>query len=298
MKKIQTIKEYCEGKIIPKHDEYGHHYMFTDSGIVIDSVTTILSILKKEHLLKWAITKGIEWLEVSDRFTRLSDPFYREDLLMGAHTAHTDIRDDAGNVGTQAHNAIEAYILKWIETQKKPEDIRLFFPFVNEEVKGGLKIAEGIWVIETDPRAIASARGVEKLFNKHNVTPLFSELLVGDPKYSAGTLDFLCLWDGVLTLVDWKTSNGVDKVSYPLQIAAYKYFFQRMTGMRIPQTKLIHLSKTNDSFTVYNLVNSRACWEAFKALCVVYKWMKKGEDYLLKDKKVLQVSKSLDKDLN
>ena len=312
MSKIQTIKDnvqkYCLGKILPTHDNYGHHYAFTDSGLVVDSVTTILSILRKDHLLKWAITKGVEWLEVSDRWTRLSDPMYREELLIGAQTAHTDIRDDAGNVGTQAHNAIELYLIEWINSGVKPQDIRLFFPFVTKEedlftevspfgdgthatkvTRKFIKLNEDIWIVDTDPRAIASARGVEKLFNKHNVVPLYSELLVGDQRYSAGTLDFLCLWDGVLTLVDWKTSNHVDKISYPLQISAYKYFFQRMTGVRIPQTKLIHLSKTSDSFTVWNLVNSTACWRAFKALCVVYGWMNKGEDYLLKDKKVLKI---------
>jgi len=318
MKKIQTVKDnvqkYCLGKILPKHDNYGHHYAFTDSGLVVDSVTTILSILRKDHLLKWAITKGVEWLEVSDRWTRLGDPLYRSELLVGAQTAHTDIRDDAGNVGTQAHNAIELYLIEWINTGVKPQDIRLFFPFVTKEEdlwqipgyvpirltapRKSIKISDELWIVDTDPRAIASARGVEKLFNEHKVVPLYSELLVGDQKYSAGTLDFLCLWDGVLTLVDWKTSNKIDKISYPLQISAYKYFFQHMTGIRIKQCKLIHLSKTSNSFTVWNLVDSVSCWVAFKALCVAYRWMNDRKEHLLKDKKILQINKSLDKDFN
>lgn len=302
---MQTLKEKvdkaCLGKIIPRHDEKGHHYEFVDKSLVVDSVTTILSILGKDHLSRWMVTKGVEWLEKGERWIGLSDPERRKELIVGAQTAYTDIRDDAGNVGTQAHNAIEKYLLAWIESGVRPDDIRLFFPCVYSEKdiptfidgilieRKSIKISDSLWIVDTDARAIASARAVERLFQEHNVVPLYSELLVGDPKFSAGTLDFLCLWDGKLTLVDWKTSNHVDQVSYSLQIAAYKYFFQKMTGIRIKQCKLIHLSKDNASYSIYNLIKDFDCYKAFKSLCNVYKWKNGNDGCLLKDKKILKI---------
>jgi hypothetical protein len=45
------IKEKVDGKIIPKHDEFGHHYQFVKTGKIVDSVTTQLNWLAKPHLI-------------------------------------------------------------------------------------------------------------------------------------------------------------------------------------------------------------------------------------------------------
>ncbi len=249
-----AIKEKIEGVWEPRHDSFGHHYKHKDHEEIQDSVTTKLQILNKPHLLKWSIRKGIEWLEVEERFSRLSGPD-REELLAGAQSAYTDIRDDAGSVGTQAHDAIEKYILDWIRTGQRVDDIKVYFK------------------PESDPRAIAAARGIEALFKKKNIVPLASEILVGHPKYSAGTLDFLCAFEGKLTLVDFKTSNAIDKISYPLQVAAYKYFFEYMTKIKIPDLKIIWLSKDSDKYEIYKVNEIPKAWKTFKAICTIYDWI-------------------------
>lgn len=266
-KRLEQIKEKIkslEGIWIPEHDSSGHHYRHRDIGCLQDSVTTKLGILNKPHLLKWAIKMGIEWLEVESRWQRLSG-YDREELVSGAQTAFTDIRDDAGSVGTQAHDAIEDYIKSWIETGTKPEDIKVFFKPM------------------ADSRAIASARSIEALFKKKVIYPLASEILVGHPKYSAGTLDFLCLWEGELTLVDFKTSNAIDKISYAMQVIGYSKFFTFMTGIVIPKHKIIHLSKEYDKYDVYRILFPATAWKAFKAICTVYDWMYSRIDKVEKD---------------
>lgn len=266
----EVIREKIHGVWEPKHDASGHHYKHKNFPDILDSVTTKLGILSKPHLLRWSIKKGIEFLEVEDRWQRLKGPD-REELINGAQSAYTDIRDDAGSVGTQAHNAIEDYIKQWINTGVRPDDIRLF-------LKPG-----------ADPRAIAGARALESLFRKKEIIPVASEILVGDVRYSAGTLDFLCFWEGKLTLVDFKTSNAIDKINYSMQVAAYLYFFKYMTKLPLTRAKIIHLSKESDKFEVYNVKNISTAWKAFKCICGVYDWIYDRKEKCEKDLKRMTI---------
>lgn len=256
VEKIQAIiKEKVTGIWEPRHDGSGHRYYNNKTGHLQRSVTTKLGILHKPHLAKWQIKVAVEWLCVEDRWQRLMHESWKEEMLSGAMLAPFDVRDDAGGVGTQAHNAAESYILDWIASGEKPVDIKAY-------------AKEG-----DDPRAVASMRAVEAFFNKHYIQPIASELLVGDIRYSAGTLDLLAMMDDKLTLIDFKTSNGVDAISYSAQVAAYKFFFESMTGLKIKQVKILHLSKDYDKFTVYDVKYLPQAWKAFKQICGVYDWM-------------------------
>jgi len=259
-----------EGRVEARHDEYGHKYEF--NGKILTSVTTKLQRLNKPHLQKWKTVKAIEWLEREDRWERLKDPtLKREDIINAALFAPDSIRDDAGNVGTQAHNIIERYVNEWVSTGQMPVDIRNFCDMT-----------------KTDPRAIASARAAEAAFRKHNVQPIACELLVGHPKWSAGTLDFLCIWDGKLCLADFKTSNSVSD-DYAMQTAAYKYMFEHMTKVKISTIKIMHFSKDNDSFTIYNVKKVSEAWKAFKAICTVDDWFNNRTKKLEKDIRRLKI---------
>lgn len=272
---VEYIKGIIKLKVTdiwaPNHDGSGHRYLNTKTGHNLRSVTTKLGILGKPHLTKWAVRMGIEWLKEEDRWVRLHHESWAEEMLSGAQMAHLDVRDDAGGVGTVAHHAIERYINEWIATGDRPLDIKAF-------AKDG-----------DDPRAIASMRAVEAFFHKHDIEPIASELLVGDIRYSAGTLDFLCFMDGKLSLLDWKTSNSVDAISYSMQVAAYKYFFEAMTGLKIKQCKILHLSKDYDKFTVYNVTGMSKAWKAFKQICGVYDWMYSSGEKISKDVKRLTI---------
>lgn len=261
MDKIKLIiKEKVTGVWEPRHDGSGHRYYNTKTGHLQRSVTTKLGILHKPHLAKWQIKVAVEWLCVEDRWQRLMHESWREEMLSGAMLAPFDVRDDAGQVGTQAHNAAEDYINDWINTGVKPADIKAY-------AKDGV-----------DPRAVASMRAVEAFFNKHYIQPIASELLVGDIRYSAGTLDLLAMMDDKLTLIDFKTSNSVDPISYSAQVAAYKYFWEGMTGLTIKQVKILHLSKDYDKFTVYDVKYLPKAWKAFKQICGVYDWISDTRD--------------------
>ncbi len=274
------INEKVTGKIIPKHDESGHHYQFEGTGLILDSVTTINGWIAKHHLAYWAAGCAIDWLEKENRIDELKGP-NRENIILGAKKAHTDIRDDAGSVGTQAHNCIESYLKEWIRTGERPKDIRLFFSHDLGETVFGYYIPElNVTITKTDSRAIAAARSAEAVMVREEIIPVAAEILVGHPNYSAGTLDFLCLYKGKLALWDWKTSNSIDEYGYPLQVSAYKKFFEYMTRLKIDGgIKIMKISKDNNSFEEYDVPQIDEAYKAFKLFATFYNiWIKKPKD--------------------
>lgn len=272
VEKIQAIiKEKVTGIWEPRHTTNGHFYYNNKTGHLQASVTSKLGgVLSKPHLFKWGIKTAISWLLVDDRLERLRSESWREEMISGAMLAPTDIRDEAGGVGGQAHSAIENWINQGIADGVMPEDITKFA------------------VENADPRAIAAMRAVQKLFREKNIIPICSEILVGDIRYSAGQLDFLCLWENELCLVDWKSSNQVSQ-DYILQAVAYKKFFEAMTGLLIKKVKIAHISKDSDKYTIYKVSDFAKAFRAFKAVCAVYDWRNDKKSVLEKDIKRLSI---------
>ncbi len=269
----QIIKDKVEGVWEECHDATGHRYRNTITKVVVRSVTTkISSVISKPHLIKWAVKMGIEWLCIDDRLDRLKNKIWRDELISGAQLAYTDIRDNAGGIGTQAHKAIERYINEWDALGVIPKDIRRFTKPTDSS------------------SAIASMRAAEKWFRSQDIIPIATEILVGNDKYSAGQLDFLCLLNGELTLIDHKTSNSIDKEGYSMQIATYKYFFEEMTGLIIKKSKILHLSKDYDKFSIWLVKNMPSAYKAFKSVCFLYDWKYNNKkDKVIKDIKRLKI---------
>lgn len=274
---VEKIKQIIKEKVIDvwqsAHDDYGHRYRNSKTGHIQRSVTTKLGgVLAKPHLTNWAVKMGAEWLcRDKDRAQKLFDDRFRDETIKGMQLAHTDVRDDAGGVGGQAHSMIERWLNDAIASGSFPEDITKFAP------------------PNCDPRAIAAARGVEKLHKDKDITPIATEILVGDIRYSAGQLDYLCLWGNEgLTLVDWKSSNAVSQ-EYILQTVAYKKFLEGMTGLRIKKVKILHLSKDSNKYDIYKVGNFEQTWKAFKLVCGIYDWKNNPKNKLEKDIKKIAI---------
>jgi len=269
------IAEKITGKVTPEFTIYEHYYRLWDGNKVAS--TTTKNIIPKPHLILWAIKVAIEFLEKENRLQKLikaneeGNEVYRKELLQGAQAAHTDVRDEAGSVGTDAHNAAEDYVKQWIKDDARPDDIRMF-------VRPG-----------ADPRSIASARSVEEFFKKEGYYPVAAELLVGSihPVHSgAGMLDLLALDKyGDLHLLDYKTSNSIDHLSYSVQVGTYSSYFMGMSDLKIKSAMIIHLSKDSDRFALWTVVNIRKAYAIFKHQSQIYNWMHDGKPKLMKGKK-------------
>lgn len=267
----QIIKEKVEGVWEARHVGSGHRYIHLPTGIYQASVTTRLGILSKPHLLPWAVRVGIEWLLTDDRLERLRNEHWKDEMISGAILAHTSLRDSAGLTGGKTHNYAERYLNDWIASEKRPEDIRSFMDMEKD-----------------DPRAIAGARGFEALCRAKDIVPIASEIIVGHPKYSAGAIDIICLWEDELCLLDIKTSNSVDK-NFRYQLAAYKAMFEFMTGLKIKHVKIIHLDKGMDKYTIYNVKELPQAWKTFKHMCAVYDDVMSSKEKIVKDIKRLKI---------
>jgi genome maintenance exonuclease 1 len=123
------------------------------------------------------------------------------------------ISKKASNRGTKVHNVIEKYLLNELSGMKINSlmpDIKEMFdkirPYLNDHV--------------------GTIYGIEQ--------SLYSDVL----KIS-GTCDCIGEWDGVLSIIDWKTSNYQKEESfignYFMQASAYAEMFEERTGIPINQ---------------------------------------------------------------
>lgn len=258
------------GKIKAVHTLDKHRYQLPD-GFIVDSVTT-KNILDKPHLLPWAVGLAIDFFEEDDRWQQLKGPT-REALITTAKFLANDTRNQAGNIGSQAHDVLEEWGKEWIETGIQPPDIT------------ALLKAQGI----EDYRIWGAVRSGEAAFQKYKVIPVAVEILVGWKEEGAGTLDVLVLnQKGELELWDYKTSNGVDDF-YSMQVSAYRWFFQKMTGLKIARVRIFKLDKNSDRFHVYDVPSPNKAYAAFRALSHVYDWRENGKKKLVEVKKRITI---------
>lgn len=267
---LKIIEEKVSGVWVAEHDEFGHHYRNSKTGGLVDSVTT-KNLLPKDKLVPWAARQAVDWL-VADKNRYEAIQNGDKDVLNAAVLQYADVRDAAGSIGHLAHDAIERYILKWMQDDSKPKDIKFFIDK------------------NADPRVFAVARAGEQVFSKRDVVPLATELLVGSDKYNAaGTLDMLVMTPrGEIEVWDWKSSNHVNDF-YACQAAAYKAFFEEMTGLKVSQCRIFKLDKNSDRFKEYIVPDEEAAFEAFIHMSKVYDWFRNRESKLEIYQKIIKI---------
>lgn len=263
----KIIAEKVTGVWIAAHDEKGHHYRNTKTGKIVDSVTT-QNIIEKPHLVPWsaglAVQYFIERMDLYDRKQSI-DSESNAQLIKDCKLAFRAVRDNAGDIGTIAHDVIERYLNNWIETGTRPEMLAF--------LDGAM-----------DSKVWAACRATETLFQDPDIQPIATELLVGSDKIDgAGTLDFLLLIKGKLWVWDWKTSNQVSD-HYAIQVATYAGFFKEMTDLEIEGATIVHLSKDYAKVRLYDIPYINRAYAVFKRQNAIYKWLKNSRDKLIERK--------------
>lgn len=259
----RRIAEHVPADLVtPEHDEYGHKYRHVPTNQVFSSVTTKTSILDNDRLKRWAAKLAVEFID--NNWERINDlkPTEREPYFKAAVLNHEDTLKDAGDIGTQGHGVIERYLLRWIETGKRPDDIRKF-------------------IIGEDARLWAIARSAERFCIDFDVIPIASELMVASIRYKyAGTLDSLMMVKKgdkyIFAIVDWKTSNSIDKPEYAMQVAAYWQALYEMTGLRPSELIIVQLDKDKMKYNCARVVERPKSFRAFKHVSAVYDYINDG----------------------
>ena len=165
------------------------------NGFELPSVTTIISDCtdKSGALTQWSAYMVVEWIK--QNCNQPSDTRYHvsPDDLDEARFNFREVSKTALNIGYAVHQAIEDYLMTGKDPEKTKEDDRILAGFV----------AFLEWMDKNKVEVI----GVE-------------ETVRGD--YWAGTRDLKAKINGLIAVVDFKTSKAIYASEYGPQIAAYR----------------------------------------------------------------------------
>ncbi len=277
---ISTV--FYDGRVVPEHTQYEHFYRDTSDGSLYPSVTGALQILNKPYLKQWAVNRGIEhlidWANKVPEITKLG--LYEQ--LEIAKKAHTIKLEQASIWGTDGHDAVDAYVKKWLEEGKKPISsiLDLAAPDISNEGK-------------------CAALGAQKFFNDYTLFPIVSEKKIVSKKHRiGGTLDSLWLIGEVykerkgsdtcthqwlekwvykihcsqcgreeslsLIMIDLKTSNNIIDTAYAMQVSTYGYgILGEMCKIKPKLNWILQLDKNKPKYTIGVINNPKAAFEAF-----------------------------------
>jgi len=203
------------------------HYKI--DGLELPSVTTIISDCtdKSGALTQWAANMVVEYIKGNIQpsmgmHDNEEDPYYKvapyyevfEVDLDKARMNFREVSKTALDIGSAVHQSIEDYLMTGKDPQKTKEDDRILAGF----------IAFLEWMDDNHVEVI----GVE-------------ETVRGD--YWAGTLDLLCNLNGVVYVVDFKTSKAIYPADMGPQIAAYRSAFDVRSDCLVEGSAIIRLDK-------------------------------------------------------
>lgn len=226
----------------------GRGYQHPITGTVVPSVTTVLGVLDKPALPRWA-AKAVAEFAVENKDSWIGLPGDAAvDMLKGSPWR---TRDKAAAAGTDAHTYAEQLLLGQISVDA---------PF--------------------DPPGLGSAAAnVRAILKKLSPVPICVEGTVWSHKYGyAGSFDGIHMINGKVTLVDLKTSSGVYP-DYSIQLAAYKYadVILLPDGTEIPMIEIqncqiwhapkegkasvVDVDVTDDEFSVFRAALNVFTWK-------------------------------------
>ena len=166
-----------------------HHYIY--DGKTVPSVTTILSkCIHEDYLLNWANYLGFKRIKYKDRL------------------------QEAADMGTDGHNAIEDYLRDKTESSNIClQSFLVWWNMLNEN-------------------------------NKVEIVDMEHPMVL---PYCGGTYDILLKINDKLFLVDLKTSNKLS-YKYFIQLAAYRHMLYNLENINLDGCVILQLNKYNPSF--------------------------------------------------
>src|SRR3990167_2044574 len=127
----QINKAIPEGSVVPVHNEKGHFYKIMtpdkegNTGNVYPSVTGKIQIIKDESMINYKMNQAIQY--VFRKYKEFNDSNIMEHLDFAAR-ASVDVLVDAGDIGTEIHNARQKYFENWIKTGIRPANVLDYIP--------------------------------------------------------------------------------------------------------------------------------------------------------------------------
>jgi hypothetical protein len=258
------------GEVVLSFAEKSHRYKVSDRGSKPEhcpSVTTILNVLAKPALVEWGVKCACNYVEDNLRLLFAGESFSVEQIfkvVQDARTAHDRTRQEAADIGTEAHDWLRDYwraIIRKTDIPQMPE-----------------------------PGPINNCvTAVRDWISQHKVVPVAIEI----PMYSrilkiCGRSDFIGLVDDELSVLDYKSSKFLYP-ECPLQMTPYGKMYHEEYG-QLPETRWgIRMDKLTGDFEDkrYPPATFEPDWDTFLAVFKIYDRLKhlrrkekKSKDFL------------------
>ena len=221
----------------------GRHYRVEGFSELFPSVTNVLGVISKPALVPWARNVALQSVrETLTEYMQMEpsviDADWVASVIDRAKKKPDQVRDEAGDFGTQAHLLIEQ-IINGLEPDIPPEMQIVVDNFFGWRKESGLEIS-------------------------------LTETMVYSAKYKyAGAMDALAYRDGRMVAIDWKTSNGLYG-EYALQVAAYAKALEEMTGEVVSEAWAVRFGKKAPEFEAKKVIDLDGTFIAFRA--ALYLW--------------------------
>lgn len=200
-------------------------------------VTGYLGVINKPALVPWAKREALLSVERA-LLKRLGEErningYWIEEILKEARQKPDKIKDEASDLGTQAHAFIDLII-----HGKEPAEVPMFIQ--------------------------APVMAFQKWWKNSGI-----ELVMGDTKVASlihkygGSLDALGRREGQFIILDWKTANGIYS-EYALQVAAYAKAFSETYGIFVQEGIIVRFGKNPPiEFEARSILNLDKSFDAF-----------------------------------
>lgn len=199
-----------------------HFYDVTHNGITkrVPGVTGILSVINKPALINWAKKEALSLVEQTllkrldgRKSARVTlNKKWVDELLIDAKKRPDILKDEAADLGTEAHAFIEL-IIHGVEPTEIPEEIH------------------------------APVNAFKDWWKNSGIQLIAGDTKVASIKYGyGGSLDALGFRNGELIVLDWKTSNGIH-IEYALQVSAYAQAFYETYGTECKSAIIVRFGK-------------------------------------------------------
>lgn len=243
-----------EGKVKLFYHDSVHRYYVERGGkkLPVPGVTTITGMLDKSRaLVQWAANQTTRYVKENfDPTLYQFNPKHLDQVLEKARFEHREYKENAADIGRQAHDWLDFYFKTGIE---------LAYP-QNELVVNAIDAAKS-WLAQ------------------HTITDIQTERKVYSRRFNySGILDKKAVVDGEKAIIDWKSGNNIWPESR-MQTAAYQYAIEEETKEKIDVRWLIHLDKDKGAFTPYRLPRKDFYkdFSGFRGALRLYLWQKKAK---------------------
>jgi len=222
-------------------------HIYEVDGERVEGVTGVVGVIAKPALMPWAVNMALAYIGKKIKAGKSYDEIQLKKILEDAKIAHKVKKEDAGDIGTLVHEAIESYILTGKEEPPIHEKAKVCYDnFVN-------------WAKENKVKFLETER---KVYSKEH-------------QY-AGTMDFACVIDGKTYVGDIKTSNAIYN-EYWFQTSAYQQAYTEETGIQVDGQIIVRVSRNGD-FEIQENYDYEENVQAFNGALVLYRRIQQLKD--------------------